>query len=201
MKIADLRWVFPYTSLRDANSGPSALSPAVPVVDGLADNRGRRRQRGHCIAPPEAIRPYLVDRHLRPILIGAGCLPPRKAVARTGRCATFQRRPFDGQDGRHRRTGVVGTFSAARSACRFLARSAPIATRSEPVTRPCSGDENKGGLSTPQEYAAFALTLVKRGYKGIGLTLEPADLMGARSEDRCEALCCRARSRRPRPSR
>lgn len=45
------------------------------------------------------------------------------------------------------------------------------------------GDDLPGGLSTPEEYAAFAEKLVARGYKAIKLHLDAANLFCAQSQN------------------
>src|SRR5207237_10078578 len=55
------------------------------------------------------------------------------------------------------------------------------------------GDEQSGGLSTPDEFARFAEQLVKRGYKGIKLHTWMPPIAGAPDAKRDIAACAAVR--------
>lgn len=170
MKIVDLRVrVFPYTSHEKRDSqGHQHYAPPFQAFMGLFTVVTEDGSEGHCIAPPETIRPYLVERHLRPILIGQD---------------VFQRERLwhelvDAQrsSGGHLMDKTVAI--AEQALWDWLGRKTGLPVYKllgayrDKVTAYGStmcGDENKGGLSTPQEYADFAVKLVKRGYKAIKL--------------------------------
>ncbi|MBS7777376.1 mandelate racemase family protein [Acidovorax sp. CCYZU-2555] len=123
---------------------------------------------GHAFAPPEVIRPYVISSYARKVLIGAD---------------PFMREQI-WHSLEHWQRGSAGQFTD-RALAAIEQALWDLAGRAlgQPVYRllggyrdkvpaygsTMCGDELKGGLSTPDEYAAFAEKLVARGYQGIKL--------------------------------
>ena len=123
---------------------------------------------GYAFAPPEVIRPHVLEAFVRKVLVGQN---------------PFQREQlWHGLE--HWQRGSAGqltdrALAAVDQALWDLAGRA----LDQPVYRliggyrdkvpaygsTMCGDELAGGLSTPDEYAAFAVQLVERGYKAIKL--------------------------------
>jgi L-alanine-DL-glutamate epimerase-like enolase superfamily enzyme len=168
MKIASVRGtVFTYPTKRSVDTaghshpGPEKAAK-LAMLTVTADDGGE----GHAFGPVEVIRQHVLDAFFRKVMVGA--------------------HPFDReriwQDLAHWQRGSAGQLTDRALAIADMALW-DLAGRKlgVPVWRliggyrdkvpaygsTMCGDELKGGLSTPEEYAAFAETLVKRGYKGI----------------------------------
>lgn len=125
-------------------------------------------QSGHAFAPPEVIRPHVLDAFVRKVLVGQNA---------------FQREQL-WHGLAHWQRGSAGQLTD-RSLAAVDQALWDLAGRAlgQPVYRliggyrdkvpaygsTMCGDELQGGLSTPDEYAAFAERLVSRGYKAIKL--------------------------------
>jgi L-alanine-DL-glutamate epimerase-like enolase superfamily enzyme len=123
---------------------------------------------GHAFAPPEVIRPHVLDAFVRKVLLGQDA---------------FQREAL-WMDLEHWQRGSAGQLTDRALAAVDQALW-DLAGRilGQPVYKLLGGYRNKvpaygstmcgdelaGGLSTPDEYAAFAEKLVARGYKAIKL--------------------------------
>lgn len=170
MKIVDLRVrVFSYTAheKRDQQGHTHAVPPfkgRQSLFTVVTDDGGE----GHCFSPVEWVRPFVVENHLRATLIGQDPFR-REWIWQT---LVDAQRTSGGQltdktlsivdmalwDWAGRKLNVpvykmIGSFRDKVAA----------------YGSTMCGDEQKGGLSTPQEFADFALKLVKRGYKAIKL--------------------------------
>lgn len=168
MKIESVRGtVFTYPSKRSVDSaghshpGPEKLA-RLAMVTVTADDGSA----GHAFGPVEVIRPHVLEAFFRKVMVGA--------------------HPFDRekiwQDLAHWQRGSAGQLTdralavADQALWDLAGRKLGV-----PVWRliggyrdkvpaygsTMCGDELTGGLSTPEDYAAFAETLVKRGYKAI----------------------------------
>ena len=123
---------------------------------------------GHAFAPPQVVRPHVLNQFVRRVLVG------RDAMHREKLWAELE----------HWQRGSAGqltdrALAAVDSALWDLAGRA----LGQPVWKllggyrdkvpaygsTMCGDEIPGGLSSPEEYAAFARQLVARGYKAIKL--------------------------------
>jgi L-alanine-DL-glutamate epimerase-like enolase superfamily enzyme len=170
MKIESVKGTeFSYPTRRAVDSAghahPGPLAPARMAMITITTDTGVQ---GHAFAPPEVIRPHVLNAFVRKVLLGSDA---------------FQREEL-WMDLEHWQRGSAGQFTdralaAVDQALWDLAGRA----LGQPVykllggyrdTVPAygstmCGDELKGGLSTPEEYGEFAIKLVKRGYKAIKL--------------------------------
>jgi L-alanine-DL-glutamate epimerase and related enzymes of enolase superfamily len=170
MKITDIRVrVFPYTAheKRDVQGHQHYAEPfqsQMALLTIVADDGSE----GHCIAAPETVRPYVVARHFKPILLGQD---PFQRERLWHELVDAQR-----SSGGHLTDKNVGVVEMALWDLAGRKLGMPVyklvgsyRDRIKAYASTMCGDENKGGLSTPDEYAAFAAKLVQRGYKGIKL--------------------------------
>jgi L-alanine-DL-glutamate epimerase-like enolase superfamily enzyme len=168
MKIASVRGtVFTYPTKRSVDTaGHSHPGPEKAAKLAMLTVTADDGSEGHAFGPVEVIRQHVLDAFFRKVMVGA--------------------HPFDRervwQDLAHWQRGSAGQLTDRALAIADMALW-DLAGRKlgVPVWRliggyrdkvpaygsTMCGDELKGGLSTPEEYAAFAATLVKRGYKGI----------------------------------
>ncbi|ODC02748.1 mandelate racemase [Terasakiispira papahanaumokuakeensis] len=123
---------------------------------------------GHAFAPPELVRPYVINQYLKKAALGQ----PVHARERVWHDLWHRQRGSGGQltdramaildsalwdlAGRQLNMPVYQLLGGARDKVKAYAST-------------MCGDEVKGGLSTPDEYAQFAEKLVARGYQGIKL--------------------------------
>lgn len=168
MKIATVRGtVFTYPSKRSVDSaGHSHPGPEKPARLAMVTVTADDGSEGHAFGPVEVVRPHVLEAFFRQVMIGA--------------------HPFDRekiwQDLAHWQRGSAGQLTdralavADQALWDLAGRKLGV-----PVWRliggyrdkvpaygsTMCGDELTGGLSTPEDYAAFAETLVKRGYKAI----------------------------------
>ena len=170
MKIASVRgteFTFPTRRSVDtaghSHPGPEGLGKMALLT--ITTDEGHS---GYAFAPPEVIRPHVLEAFVRKVLVGQN---------------PFQREQlWHGLE--HWQRGSAGqltdrALAAVDQALWDLAGRA----LGQPVYRliggyrdkvpaygsTMCGDELEGGLSTPDEYAAFAVQLVERGYKAIKL--------------------------------
>lgn len=123
---------------------------------------------GHAFAPPELIRSYVVEQYFKKAAIGKPVhareqiwqdlwLRQRGSGAQlTDRAMAILDQALWDLAGRQLNVPVYQLLGGARDKVKAYAST-------------MCGDEMKGGLSTPEEYAQFAEKLVARGYKGIKL--------------------------------
>jgi L-alanine-DL-glutamate epimerase-like enolase superfamily enzyme len=123
---------------------------------------------GYALAPPEVVRPYVVETFFRPVLVGQD--PFRReqlwqalshwqrgsAHQLTERALSFVEQALWDLAGRKLNMPVWKLLGGYRD--RVPAYGSTMC-----------GDDLPGGLSTPEEYGRFAETLVARGYKAIKL--------------------------------
>jgi L-alanine-DL-glutamate epimerase-like enolase superfamily enzyme len=170
MKITDVRTrVFTHSSSKHSDtaghSHPGAVRKVKNALLTISTDEGVE---GHYFAPPELIRPYVVENFFKPVLLGQD--------------------PFDRerlwQEMAHWQRGSKGQFSdrslsIAECALWDLAGRAlnlPVykligAYRDKipAYGSTMCGDELDGGLKTPEDYGNFASQLVARGYQAIKL--------------------------------
>lgn len=147
---------------------------------------------GHCFSAPETVRPYIVERHLKPILLGQDA---------------FQRERLwhelvDAQrsSGGHltdKTVGIVETALWDLAGRKFGMPVYKLIGGYRDMVRAYAsimcGDANEGGLATPDDYARFAEKLVAKGYKGIKLHTWNPPLPGAPDPKRDAAACAAVR--------
>ncbi|MGH6913361.1 MAG: enolase C-terminal domain-like protein, partial [Geminicoccales bacterium] len=123
---------------------------------------------GQALAPVEAVRPHVMDRWVRPRLVGED---PARIAMLWHRLYRLQR----GSGGML----PERTLSAVEAALWDLAGKAagqPVwkllggeRDRVPAYASTMCGDDLEGGLATPEDYGAFARTLAARGYRAIKL--------------------------------
>lgn len=123
---------------------------------------------GHCFAPPQVVRQHVLDQFVRRVLVGADALQREKLWCelehwQRGSAGQLTDRALGAVDsalhdliGRTLNIPVWQLLGGSRD--RLPAYGSTMC-----------GDELKGGLSTPDEFAAFAVQLVERGYRAIKL--------------------------------
>lgn len=168
MKIESVRGtVFTYPSMRSVDTaGHSHPGPEKEARLAMLTVTADDGSEGHAFGPVEVIRKHVLDAFFRKVMVGA--------------------HPFDReriwQDLAHWQRGSAGqltdrALAVADQALWDLAGrklGVPVwrliggyRDKVQAYGSTMCGDELKGGLSTPEEYAAFAETLVRKGYKGI----------------------------------
>jgi L-alanine-DL-glutamate epimerase-like enolase superfamily enzyme len=148
---------------------------------------------GLALAPVEAVRPYVMDRWVRPRLLGEDPL----------RIAMLWHRLYRLQRGSG---GMLAerTLSAVEAALWDLVGK----VAGQPVWKLLGGERDRvpayastmcgdalaGGLSSPDDYGAFAKTLVARGYQAIKLHSWMPPVVAAPDPRRDLAACAAARA-------
>lgn len=161
--------VFLTTTRRHSDSaGHAHPGPPHQVEQGILTIRTEDGHAGHSFAPPQVMRPHVLDKFVRKVLIGqdhrdrerlwqglahwqrgsAGQLTDRTLAVVD--CALW--------DLAGRRLGEPVHKLAGAYRDKVLAYGSIMC-----------GDELEGGLATPEDYGRFAEALVARGYKGIKL--------------------------------
>lgn len=170
MKIDSVSAVeFSYPTRRSVDAaGHSHPGPLASGRLALLTVRTGDGAQGHAFAPPQVVRPHVLDQFVRRVLVG------RSAMERERLWCELE----------HWQRGSAGqltdrALAAVDSALWDLAGRAlevPVyrllgAYRDKVPAYGSTmcGDELPGGLSSPEEYAAFAVQLVERGYKAIKL--------------------------------
>ena len=170
MKINSVRAVvFAYPTKRSVDSaGHSHPGPASTAQMALLTVRTTDGAEGHCFAPPQVVRAHVLDQFVRRVLVGRSALQREKLWAelehwQRGSAGQLTDRALAAVDsalfdlmGRAFNTPVYQLLGGYRD--KLPAYGSTMC-----------GDELKGGLSTPEEYADYALQLVAKGYKAIKL--------------------------------
>lgn len=159
--------VFTYPSRRAVDEdGHSHPGPEVLARMAMITVHADTGDKGYAFAPPEVVRKHVLDAFVRPVLVGQH---------------PFQREKI-WKALEHRQRGSAGqltdrALAVVEQALWDLAGRAlgtPVhqllggyRDKVPAYGSTMCGDELQGGLSTPEEYAAFAEKLVARGYKGI----------------------------------
>ncbi|WP_316860890.1 mandelate racemase family protein [uncultured Cohaesibacter sp.] len=161
--------VFLTTTRRHSDSaGHGHPGPAKQVEQAMLTIRTEDGHEGYSFCPPEIIRPHVVDKFVKKVLIGQDCRDRERlwydlAHWQRGSAAQLTDRTLAVVDcalwdlaGRALNQPVYKLIGGYRD--KMLAYGSIMC-----------GDELEGGLATPDDYGRFAETLVKRGYKGIKL--------------------------------
>lgn len=170
MIITDVRVkVFHTETRKHADSaGHAHPGPAHKVQMALLTVVAEDGTEGHCFSPPQIVRPHVIEKFVKTVLIGADAFDREKlwqglAHWQRGSAAQLTDRTLAIVDcalwdlaGRALRMPVHKLIGAYRD--KVLAYGSIMC-----------GDELEGGLATPEDYGQFAEALVKRGYKGIKL--------------------------------
>ncbi len=170
MKIESLHGtVFTYRTRRCSDSaGHSHPGPETDARLALLTITADDGSEGHAFGPPEVIRPHVLDAFFRKVLVGAHPFD-REAIWHglekwqrgsagqlTDRAIAVADQALWDLAGRKLGLPVYKLIGAYRDKVPAYGST-------------MCGDELEGGLSTPEEYAAFAERLVARGYKAIKL--------------------------------
>jgi L-alanine-DL-glutamate epimerase-like enolase superfamily enzyme len=160
---------FTHPTRRSVDSaGHSHPGPPGTAKLALLTLRSTDGVQGHCFAPPQVVRPHVLDQFVRRVLVGGNALQREKLWCelehwQRGSAGQLTDRALAAVDcalwdliGRTLNVPVWQLLGGYRE--RIPAYGSTMC-----------GDELAGGLSSPEEYADFALQLVARGYKAIKL--------------------------------
>ncbi|WP_457809387.1 mandelate racemase family protein [Kushneria sp. EE4] len=146
-----------------AHPGPASDSQIAMLT--LEADSGAR---GYAFGPEEVIRPYIVEKFFKPVVIGQSCLDREKIwhdllLWQRGSAGQLSERAMSLLDqaiwdlvGRALDVPVHRLIGGFRDRVPAYAST-------------MCGDELEGGLSTPEDYARFAAGLVEQGYQAIKL--------------------------------
>jgi L-alanine-DL-glutamate epimerase-like enolase superfamily enzyme len=161
--------VFHYLTSRSVDSaghshpGPEKRANMAMITITVDDG-----SKGYAFGPPEVVRPHILEAFARKVLIGQDPFDRERlwqdlvhwqrgsAGQLTDRALAVIEQALWDLAGRALNTPVYKLLGAYRDKVPAYGST-------------MCGDELKGGLSTPDEYAAFAVKLVERGYKAIKL--------------------------------
>lgn len=170
MKIIDVKVrVFLHTTRRHQDAAGHA-HPGDPhkVRQGLLTIIADDGTEGHCFGVPEVMRPHLIEKFVKTVLIGQDPFDRERlwqelAHWQRGSAAQLTDRTLAVVDtalwdlaGRALGVPVYKLIGAYRDKVPAYGST-------------MCGDELEGGLATPEDYGRFAEKLVRRGYKGIKL--------------------------------
>lgn len=170
MKITDVSvTVFTYPTRRSVDSAghshPGEMSQASMAMLTISTDEGAQ---GYSFAPPEVVRPHVVNAFFKKVLVGQNPFDRERlwqdlvhwqrgsAHQLTERALSFVEQALWDLIDRKLNMPVHKLLGGYRE--KIPAYGSTMC-----------GDELKGGLSTPDEYAEFALKLVARGYQAIKL--------------------------------
>jgi len=170
VKITDVSvTVFTYPTRRSVDSAghshPGEMSQASMAMLTISTDEGAQ---GYSFAPPEVVRPHVVNAFFKKVLVGQNPFDRERlwqdlvhwqrgsAHQLTERALSFVEQALWDLIGRKFNMPVHKLLGGYREKVPAYGST-------------MCGDELKGGLSTPDEYAEFALKLVARGYQAIKL--------------------------------
>jgi L-alanine-DL-glutamate epimerase-like enolase superfamily enzyme len=161
--------VFHYLTSRSVDSaGHSHPGPEKRANMAMVTITADDGSKGYAFGPPEVVRPHILEAFARKVLIGQDPFDRERlwqdlvhwqrgsAGQLTDRALAVIEQALWDLAGRALNTPVYKLLGAYRDKVPAYGST-------------MCGDELKGGLSTPDEYAAFAVKLVERGYKAIKL--------------------------------
>lgn len=161
--------VFHYLTSRSVDSaGHSHPGPEKRANMAMITITADDGSKGYAFGPPEVVRPHILEAFARKVLIGQDPFDRERlwqdlvhwqrgsAGQLTDRALAVIEQALWDLAGRALNTPVYKLLGAYRDKVPAYGST-------------MCGDELKGGLSTPDEYAAFAVKLVERGYKAIKL--------------------------------
>eukprot|EP01034_Spumella_vulgaris_P027240 gene27240-33931_t len=161
--------VFHYLTSRSVDSaGHSHPGPEKRANMAMITITADDGSKGYAFGPPEVVRPHILEAFARKVLIGHDPFDRERlwqdlvhwqrgsAGQLTDRALAVIEQALWDLAGRALNTPVYKLLGAYRDKVPAYGST-------------MCGDELKGGLSTPDEYAAFAVKLVQRGYKAIKL--------------------------------
>ncbi|VDZ82515.1 L-Ala-D/L-Glu epimerase [Kluyvera intermedia] len=146
-----------------SHPGPESMAKMAMLTITADDG-----SKGYSFAPPEIVRPFVVNTFFRKVLVGQDPFDRERiwqdlvhwqrgsAHQLTERALSFVEQALWDLIGRKLNVPVYKLLGGYRDKVPAYGST-------------MCGDDLKGGLSTPEEYAAFSETLVARGYKAIKL--------------------------------
>ncbi|WP_226568576.1 mandelate racemase family protein [Mangrovibacter yixingensis] len=158
-------WMSPRVSDSAGHSHPGDPHPATMAMLTITADDGTQ---GFSFAPPEIVRPYVLDAFFRKVMVGQDPFDRERlwqelvlwqrgsAHQLTERAMSFVEQALWDLIGRKLNMPVWKILGGYRDTVPAYGST-------------MCGDELRGGLSTPQEYGDFAEKLVARGYKAIKL--------------------------------
>jgi L-alanine-DL-glutamate epimerase-like enolase superfamily enzyme len=147
---------------------------------------------GYAFGPPEVIRPFVLDSFVRKSLVGQDAFDRERlwhdlahrqrgsAGQLTDRAISIVEQALWDWAGRNLRVPVHKLIGGYRDKVRAYGST-------------MCGDEQAGGLATPEDFARFAEKLVARGYKGIKLHTWMPPVPGAPDPKRDVKACAAVR--------
>jgi L-alanine-DL-glutamate epimerase-like enolase superfamily enzyme len=170
MKIVDVRVRnFIYKTRRVADSAghahPGPEHDATMAILSIVTDTGVE---GHCFSPPEVVRPFIVEKYVKPVLLNQD---PFDRERLWSGLAHWQRGSATQLGDRALAIVDVALWDLAGRALGVPVYKL-IGGYRDKVPAYGSimcGDELENGLATPDDYGRFAEKLVARGYKGIKL--------------------------------
>ncbi|GJF30695.1 mandelate racemase [Kitasatospora sp. NE20-6] len=167
-------------------------APAHEVREALLTVTDTDGACGRVLAQPDHLRPAVLDKHVRPALLGQDPLERERLWTSLAR---KQRGAHGGLTDR-----AIGFVDLALWDLAGHRLGLPVwkllgGARSEAPAYASTmcGDEIPGGLATPADYAAFAVQLVERGYRAIKLHTWMPPVAGAPSVALDIAACTAVR--------
>jgi L-alanine-DL-glutamate epimerase-like enolase superfamily enzyme len=161
--------IFHYLTSRSVDSaGHSHPGPEKRANMAMVTITADDGSKGYAFGPPEVVRPHILEAFARKVLVGQDPFDRERlwqdlvhwqrgsAGQLTDRALAVIEQALWDLAGRALNTPVYKLLGAYRDKVPAYGST-------------MCGDELKGGLSTPDEYAAFAVKLVERGYKAIKL--------------------------------
>ena len=170
IKIESVRAVeFTHPTRRSVDAaGHSHPGPLGTGRQALLTIRSTDGVEGHCFAPPQVVRPHVLNQFVRKVLVGSDALQREKLWAELEH---WQRGSAGQLTDR-----AMGAVDAALHDLVGRALGVPVwqllggyRDRIPAYGSTMCGDELEGGLCSPEAYAAFAVQLVEKGYKAIKL--------------------------------
>lgn len=160
---------FTHPTRRSVDSaGHSHPGPLGTAQLSLLTIRTRDGAEGHAFAPVQVVRGHVMDQFVRRVLIGQDALCRERLYAELEH---WQR-----GSGGQLTDRAMGVVDCALWDLAGRALGQPVwkllggyRDKVPAYGSTMCGDELEGGLATPQDYAAFAVKLVERGYKAIKL--------------------------------
>jgi L-alanine-DL-glutamate epimerase-like enolase superfamily enzyme len=147
------------------HSHPGPLSQAKLA---LLTIRSADGVEGHCFAPPQVVRPHVLDQFVRRVLVGADAMQREKLW--------YELEHWQRGSAGQLTDRALGAVDSALYDLIGRTLGVPVhqllggyRDKVPAYGSTMCGDELAGGLSSPEEYADFALKLVARGYRAIKL--------------------------------
>lgn len=174
------------------SAGHAHPGPPHRVRQSLLTLRSEDGAEGYSFAPPEVLRPFLIEAHVRPVLIGQD----HRDRERLWQALAHRQRGSAGQlsDRTLAAVDVALWDLAGRSlgipVCKLIGGYRDKVPAYGSIM---CGDDLEGGLATAEDYARFAERLVARGYRGIKLHTWMPPVAGAPDVRRDLKACAAVR--------